>query len=390
MPLVTVQELIEAGVHFGHQASRWNPKMKPFIYGKKHKTHVINLQQTVRGLLQACHFMRHLSSTGAQVVFLGTKRQIRAVVQSEAARCGMPAITERWIGGTLTNFNTVREQLKRLEELEGMEADGSMERHKKKAQSMLRREMRKIQRNLEGVRDLHGLPGALIVVDPRREEITMREAQRMNVPVVAILDTDCDPDLADITIPANDDAMSSVQLLLSRLTDAIIEGRSQLDERALIEAQRAAAEDPRAREMVGRVQTPRGGGPGGGGRQGGGGGGRQGGGGGGRQGGGGGGRPGRQATGRFAERATGHADAVNIGGEAEEAETAKAKAAAETPKAGAEGTPEAAAEGAVKEQPAAPKAAASEEKAAEPAAPPAAETPAAPESSPEKTPEGDS
>ena len=255
MPLVTVQELIDAGVHFGHQASRWNPKMKPFIRGKRHRIHVIDLEETVRGLYRACHFIRHIAATGAQIMFLGTKRQIRAVVLAEAQRCGMPAVTERWIGGTLTNFATVRERLSRLEELEAMEASGVMEKFKKKDQASLRREMGKIRRNLEGVRQLYGLPGALVVVDPRREDNCIREARRMNVPVVAILDTDCDPASADIAIPANDDAMSSVQLLLSRIADAVLEGRAGLDEGVLMEAQRAAKEDVRIREVQGRRST---------------------------------------------------------------------------------------------------------------------------------------
>ena len=184
--LVKVEDLIEAGVHLGHKASRWNPKMRPFIYGKRHHIHIINLKETIRGLFQATHFLRSLAATGAQIMFLGTKRQIRSVVESEAIRCGMPAITERWIGGTLTNFNTVRERLKRLEELEAMEADGSMEKHKKKNQSTLRREMARIRRNLEGVRDLHGLPAALVVVDPRREDITVREADHSGADHAAV------------------------------------------------------------------------------------------------------------------------------------------------------------------------------------------------------------
>lgn len=272
MPLVTVQELIDAGVHFGHQASRWNPKMKPYIRGKRHRIHVIDLEETIRGLYRACHFMRHIAATGAQVLFLGTKRQIRAVVLAEAQRCVMPAITERWIGGTLTNFTIVRERLARLEEIEGMETSGTMEKFKKKNQSSLRREMRKIRRNLEGVRQLHGLPGAIVVVDPRREENCIREAKRMNVPVVAILDTDCDPDNADLIVPANDDAMSSVQLLLGKMADAILEGRAGADENVLIEAQRTAREDVRVREVQGRRSTQAGSGGGGGPRRGGGGG----------------------------------------------------------------------------------------------------------------------
>ncbi len=315
MPLVTAQELIDAGVHYGHQASRWNPKMKPYIHGKRHKIHVLNLEETIRGLYQACHFLRSLAKTGAQVMFLGTKRQIRAVVESEAQKCGMPAITERWIGGTLTNFATVRERLQRLIELEQMEADGSLDKHKKKAQATMRREMKRIRRNLEGVRMLHGLPSAIVVVDPRREEIAVKEAAKMNVPVICILDTDCDPDLADIVIPANDDAMSSVQLVLQKLSEAVVEGRKDIDETTLKEAQRQAAEDPRNRQASGRRQDapsgPRGGrgGP-------------RGGGGGGGPGGGGRGGPrrggsGRQSSGRFADRAGGHADSISFGSDAE-------------------------------------------------------------------------
>ncbi len=369
MPVVTVQELIDAGVHFGHQARRWNPKMSPFIFGKRHNIHLIDLGQTIRGLYQATHFLRQLASTGAEILFLGTKRQIRAVVDAEAKKCGMPAITERWIGGTLTNFNTVRERLMRLEELETMEADGTLERHKKKAQSMLRREMRKIQRNLEGLRDLHGLPGAIVIVDPRREDIAMKEAARMNVPVLAILDTDCDPDLADIVIPANDDAISSVQLLLSRLSDAVNEGRSSIDEQALIAARRSAQDDPRAREVVGRR------GPGGGDRPGGGGRGR------------GrrpepGGRLGRRSKGRFADRAGGHADTVSIGGDASEdrKETPAAESTGATPevKAPEAPSPEAKAPEAPAPETKAPEAPASETPASETKAPeaPASEAPA--------------
>jgi small subunit ribosomal protein S2 len=250
VPLVTAQELIDAGVHYGHQASRWNPKMKPFIHGKRHKIHVINLEETIRGLYRATHFLRHLAATGSQIMFLGTKKQIRPVVEAEAKKCSMPPVTERWIGGTLTNFATVRERLARLIELEQLETTGGIEKYKKKDQSTMRREMKRIRRNLEGVRDLHGLPGALIVVDPRREDNAMREAKRMNVPVVCVLDTDCDPTLADIVIPANDDAMSSVQLILSKLSEAVLEGRKQCDEGTLRDAQRTASDDVRNRPVA--------------------------------------------------------------------------------------------------------------------------------------------
>jgi small subunit ribosomal protein S2 len=307
--------LIDAGVHYGHQASRWNPKMKPFIHGKRHKIHVINLEETIKGLYRATHFLRHLAATGAQVLFLGTKKQIRPVVDAEAKKCGMPPVTERWIGGTLTNFATVRERLGRLVELEQLEATGNIEKYKKKDQAMMRREMKRIRRNLEGVRDLHGLPSAMVVVDPRREDNAMREAKRMNVPVICVLDTDCDPTLADIVIPANDDAMSSVQLVLSKLSEALLEGRKQCDESTLRDAQRNASDDVRNRQAQGRRSTE---GRDGGGR-GGPGGGRRGGPGGGRRGGPGGGMGGGPTGPRFTPAA--HADSVSIGAERTEAET---------------------------------------------------------------------
>ena len=323
MPLVTAQELIDAGVHYGHQASRWNPKMKPYIHGKRHKIHVINLEETIKGLYRATHFLRHLAATGAQIMFLGTKKQIRPVVDAEAKKCGMPPVTERWIGGTLTNFATVRERLARLVELEQLETSGGIEKYKKKDQSTMRREMKRIRRNLEGVRELHGLPAALIVVDPRREDNAMREAKRMNVPVLCVLDTDCDPTLADIVIPANDDAMSSVQLVLSKLSEAILEGRKLCDETTLRDAQRTASEDVRNRQAQGRRTEGREGGGGGrGGRDGGG---RRG------PGGGPGGRrgPGGPAPAvRFTGGAT-HADSVSIG--SDRVEEAPAEAAPEAP-----------------------------------------------------------
>ena len=252
MPLVTAQQLIDAGVHYGHQASRWNPKMQPYIHGKRHKIHIINLEETIKGLYRATHFLRHLAATGGQILFLGTKKQIRAVVETEAQRAQMPAVTERWIGGTLTNFSTVRERLSRLVELENLESTGALDKYKKKDQSSMRRDMKKIKRNLEGVRVLHGLPSAMIVIDPRREENAVKEAARMNVPVVCILDTDCDPGYADIVIPANDDAMSSVQLILGHLTEAVIEGRKTCDDATLRDAQRTASDDVRCRQAQGR------------------------------------------------------------------------------------------------------------------------------------------
>ncbi|MCB9881638.1 MAG: 30S ribosomal protein S2 [Planctomycetes bacterium] len=298
MARVTVNELIESGVHFGHQASQWNPKMKGFIHGKKNQIHVIDLKETIKGLLRARHFVGRLAAAGAQVLFVGTKRQLKEVVGSEAARVGMPVVTERWIGGTLTNYHTIRSRLDRLEELEKLETDGLLDKYSKKAQSTMRREMRKIRRNLGGVRNLEGLPGCMVVVDPKHEDIAVKEAAKMNVPVVAILDTDCDPDLIDIPIPGNDDALRSVALLLHQIVDAAVDGRANMvseDQRF-----RAVVPEIRGREEQ-RQQQRRGGGggaPGGGPRGGGG---------------------GRSASGRFADaQGGGPASSVSFGRQTEE------------------------------------------------------------------------
>jgi len=222
---ITVENLLVAGMHFGHRVSRRNPKMEPYIFGKRNLINIIDLRETARGLIRACHLLEKLSSGGAQFLFVGTKRQAKNVVRSEAQRVDMHFVTERWLGGSLTNFDTVRSRLKRLEELESMETDGSLELHSKKMISSLARERRKIRRNLDGMRKLEKRPDALIVIDPRREHNAVAEAHKLHIPVVALLDTDCDPDLIDILIPGNDDAMRSIELVLKALVDAIIEGR---------------------------------------------------------------------------------------------------------------------------------------------------------------------
>ncbi|MGQ0552590.1 MAG: 30S ribosomal protein S2 [Planctomycetota bacterium] len=219
-----MKDLLDAGVHFGSLTHTWNPRMKPFIHGKRNRIHIINLVHTVRGLAAASHFLREVAGTGRQVVYVGTKRQMQALVVQEAGRAGMPWVSERWLGGTLTNFKTVRSRLGRLEQIEGQEASGQFAAMSKKAQSQVGRELRRIRKNLSGLRTLNRIPGALLVIDPRREHIAVAEAQRMGVPVVGILDTDCDPALVDISIPANDDSIRSVSLLLGKITDAIGEG----------------------------------------------------------------------------------------------------------------------------------------------------------------------
>jgi small subunit ribosomal protein S2 len=258
--IVQVKDLIEAGVHFGHRASRWNPKMRPYIYGKRNLIHIIDLRETVRGLLRAYRFLAKVASSGSLVVFVGTKRQSREAIGHEANRCGMPYVSERWLGGTLTNYRTIRDRLKRLQELEGLwlpadenpakvdlpaymktmlNPSGKLEPnlapptaairgYSKKMVATLNRELTKIQRNLSGIREMNRLPDAMVVIDPKREHIAVKEAQRMGVATVALIDTDSDPDLVDLPIPGNDDSIRSIELILSKLADAVLEGKASL------------------------------------------------------------------------------------------------------------------------------------------------------------------
>lgn len=217
--------------------------MRPFIYGRRNSIHIIDLRHTVRGLLRATNFLRKVAQSGEQVLMVGTKRQVKGIIEETATACEMPYVSERWIGGTLTNFEVIRRRLARLEELERMEADGSIEQYSKKMLSSFRREKRKITRNLEGIRKMHRLPGVLFIVDPNREDNAVKEARKMGIPTVCLADTDCDPDLIDILIPANDDALKSVSLLLAMISECIKEGRRAMDTDA-IARQQAAAEAP--------------------------------------------------------------------------------------------------------------------------------------------------
>jgi small subunit ribosomal protein S2 len=223
---LVVKDFIDAGVHYGHRASRWNPKMKPYIYGKRNLIHIIDLKETVRGLLRGIKFFTRVASSGGLILFVGTKRQAADTIIEQCGRSGMPYVTERWLGGTLTNFRTIRSRLERLEELENTLDSEQALSYSKKMISTLNRERRKIERNLSGIRHMNRLPEALLVVDPRREHIAVAEARKLGIKVVALLDTDCDPDLIDLPIPANDDSMRSIELLIRRLTDAIIEGKA--------------------------------------------------------------------------------------------------------------------------------------------------------------------
>ncbi|MDE2507892.1 MAG: 30S ribosomal protein S2 [Planctomycetota bacterium] len=222
---IAVKDLIDAGVHFGHRASRWNPKMKPYIYGKRNLIHIIDLKETVRGALRASKYFSRIASQNGLILFVGTKRQAVDSVVENANRCQMPYVSERWLGGILTNFRTIRSRLERLEELEATLDSDFAATFSKKMIANLTRERKKIQRNLEGIRHMNQLPEALLVIDPRREHIAVAEARKLGIKVVAIMDTDCDPEIVDLPIPANDDSMRSIDLVVRHLTDAILEGR---------------------------------------------------------------------------------------------------------------------------------------------------------------------
>ena len=225
METISVDQLVEAGVHFGCRVSRWNPKMAPYIYGRRNTIHIIDLRETMRGLLRAQNVLYHLAAEGSSILWVGTKRQVKGVIGEVGERTGMPIVTERWIGGTLTNFSVIRSRLRRLEELEKLEEDeNAQNQYSKKMLASLRRERRKIMRNLGGIREMNGIPGAMVVVDPAREYNAVREARRMGLIVIGLLDTDCDPKQVDIVIPGNDDALKSVRLIVEQLAEAVEEG----------------------------------------------------------------------------------------------------------------------------------------------------------------------
>jgi small subunit ribosomal protein S2 len=221
-----VKQMIEAGIHFGHRSAGWCPKMEPYIYGKRNGIHIVDVRQTIKGLLLARKFVTRTVAGGKDVLFVGTKRQARPAIEGICEEVGMPYVTERWLGGTLTNFRTIRSRLKRLEELEQLMASEDWANYSKKMASQLTRERRKIHRNLSGIRNMDRLPGAMVVIDVRREVNALHEAQKLGVPTVCLIDTDSDPELADIPIPGNDDAMRAIELVVQQLGEAIKEGKS--------------------------------------------------------------------------------------------------------------------------------------------------------------------
>jgi small subunit ribosomal protein S2 len=226
MPVVTMRQLLEAGVHFGHQTRRWNPKMKRFIFAERNGIYILDLQQTMSGIERAYRFVRDLVAGGGTVLFVATKRQVQDAVEEQAKRAGMPYVNFRWLGGMLTNFRTIHDRINRMRELEDLETSGSLEGLPKKEALRLRREHEKLARNLLGLRDLSRPPDAVFILDTKKEEIAVREARKLGIPIVAVLDTNCDPDDVDFGIPGNDDAIRSGALLTRIIADAVIEGKS--------------------------------------------------------------------------------------------------------------------------------------------------------------------
>jgi small subunit ribosomal protein S2 len=233
----TIRDLLEAGTHFGHQTRRWNPKMRPYIFTERNSIHIIDLQKTVGKIEAACEMVRETVRAGRSVLFVGTKKQAAEIVREEAERCGMFFVTERWLGGMLTNWQTIRQSIRHLEHLDRISTDGTYEKLKKKEVLLLEKERARLQRTLVGIRNMGGLPGLVVIIDIKKEHIAMREAAKLGVPSVAIVDTNCDPDLVTYPIPGNDDAIRSISLITHLIADAAIEGRSEA------EAEKAATND---------------------------------------------------------------------------------------------------------------------------------------------------
>lgn len=229
MSVVSMKQLLESGVHFGHQTRRWNPKMKPYIFTERNGVYILDLQKTVKGLERAYDFLREVSKGGGSVLFVGTKKQAQETIRDEALRCGQFYINHRWLGGLLTNFSTIRRRVNRMIELQELEEKESMERMSKKELAALKKERAKLEKFLLGIKDMRSLPDALVIVDPRRENIAVMEARKLNIPIVAIVDTNCDPDLIDFPIPGNDDAIRAIRLIIGTLANAIIEGKQGVD-----------------------------------------------------------------------------------------------------------------------------------------------------------------
>jgi len=254
VPQVTMKELLEAGAHFGHRKSAWNPKMKPYIYQQRNHMHIIDLTKTVKLLEEAYNFVKNLTAEGKKILFVGTKQQAKKCIQEEADRCGANYINNRWLGGFLTNFSTIKRRIERLSHLEREEKEGLWEKLPKKEETKLRKELEKLKRNLEGVKNIDTLPDALFVTDVRVENIAVKEAIKVGIPVVAIVDSNADPEIVDYPIPANDDAIKSIKLITCKIADAVIEGREIFEKKKLIEEKKKMEESEKIAQQV--EETP--------------------------------------------------------------------------------------------------------------------------------------
>lgn len=244
MPSISMKELLEAGVHFGHQTKRWNPKMKEYIFGERNGIYIIDLQKTLKLFKDAMRFVGEMAATGKTVMFVGTKRQAQEAIAEEATRCNMFYVNQRWLGGLLTNYVTVQKSIKRLKELDAMAADGLWEGRAKKEVGRLDRERKHLNQNLAGIRDMGGLPDVLFIVDSNKEGIAVKEARKLGIPVVAVVDTNCDPDEVDWVIPGNDDALRAIRLFTNKIADAVIEGRALATEQEFAVEKQAVEEEP--------------------------------------------------------------------------------------------------------------------------------------------------
>ena len=247
---INMKELLEAGVHFGHQTRRWNPKMKPYIFGARNGIHIIDLQKTVSLFATVNDFLVNTVADGYSILYVGTKKQAHESIVEESERCGMFYVVNRWLGGTLTNFQTIRKSIGRLKELESMKDDGSLSRYTKKEALKMEKELVKLEKVLGGFKDMDELPGAVFIVDPKKENIAVREARKLGIPVIAIADTNCDPDEIDYIIPGNDDAIRAIRLICSKIADACIEGHDLAEERLRAEAQLSEEKEAEGEEGV--------------------------------------------------------------------------------------------------------------------------------------------
>ncbi len=268
---VTIKELLEAGVHFGHQTKRWNPKMKKYLFGERNGIYIIDLQKSLKMFQEAHAFLRDVAARGESVMFVGTKKQAADTIQEEATRAGMYFVNRRWLGGTLTNFQTITKSISRLKQFEDMQATGKFDAFSKKEVLRMEREMKKLNNALLGIKGMEQLPGAVFIIDPKKEQIAVREARRLGIPVIAVVDTNCDPDEIDFPVPGNDDAIRAIRLITSRLADAIIEGRGAgakagvagIEEATPASGYPAASEQPAAAptQAASREGTPAAGSP---------------------------------------------------------------------------------------------------------------------------------